>query len=109
MLGALAIVCDTSLDLRKDQVVCYAVAAPRVGNSAFAAAYEALVPHTWNVINDQVRFVPTLVQHIEQVIISKLMLQSTDYCCCLARLAWRVTAMCCRNIAGITAVLLVRS
>jgi hypothetical protein len=55
VLGALAIACDTSLDLRKDQVVCYAVAAPRVGNSAFAAAYEALVPHTWNVINDQVR------------------------------------------------------
>ena len=55
VLGALAIACDTSLDLRKDQVVCYAIAAPRVGNSAFAAAYEALVPHTWNVINDQVR------------------------------------------------------
>ncbi len=54
-LGALAIACDASLDLRKDQVVCYAIAAPRVGNPAFAAAYEARVPQTWNVINDQVR------------------------------------------------------
>ena len=54
ILGALAVACDTSLGLRKDQVVCYAIAAPRVGNRAFAAAYDLLVPHTWNVINDQV-------------------------------------------------------
>ncbi len=54
ILGALAIACDASMALRKDQVVCYAVAAPRVGNRNFAAAYELLVPNTWNVINDQV-------------------------------------------------------
>ena len=54
ILAALAVACDTSLGLRKDQVVCYAVAAPRVGNSSFVAAYDALVPQTWNVINDQV-------------------------------------------------------
>ena len=54
ILGALAIACDASMALRKDQVVCYAVAAPRVGNRSFAAAYELLVPNTWNVINDQV-------------------------------------------------------
>ena len=53
ILAALAIACDSSMALRKDQVICYAIAAPRVGNYSFAAAYGLLVPHTWSVINDQ--------------------------------------------------------
>ena len=36
------------------QLCCYTFGSPRVGNSPFAAAYEATVPNTWNVINDQV-------------------------------------------------------
>ena len=38
-----------------EQIICYAVAAPRTGNHQFAHAYNSRVPHTWNVINDQVR------------------------------------------------------
>ena len=36
------------------QVVCYTFAAPRTGNHAFAREYNAAVPDTWSVINDQV-------------------------------------------------------
>ena len=35
-------------------VVCYTFAAPRTGNHAFARDYNATVPDTWSVINDQV-------------------------------------------------------
>lgn len=34
---------------------CYTFGAPRVGNHAFAREYNKLVPHTWHIINDQVR------------------------------------------------------
>lgn len=54
-MAALDIALDTDLALRSDQIVCYAIAAPRVGNHAFARAYDAAVPHTWNIINDQVK------------------------------------------------------
>jgi len=37
------------------KVVCYTFAAPRTGNHAFAREYNAMVPDTWSVINDQVR------------------------------------------------------
>lgn len=33
----------------------YTVGAPRPGNRAFAQQYNAKVPHTWHVINPQVR------------------------------------------------------
>ena len=36
------------------KVVCYTFAAPRTGNHAFAREYNAMVPDTWSVINDQV-------------------------------------------------------
>ena len=36
------------------EVVCYTFAAPRTGNHAFARDYNAMVPDTWSVINDQV-------------------------------------------------------
>ncbi len=36
------------------EVVCYTFAAPRTGNHAFAREYNAMVPDTWSVINDQV-------------------------------------------------------
>jgi predicted lipase len=36
-------------------VGCYTFGAPRVGNHAFANEYNKLVPHTWHIINDQVR------------------------------------------------------
>jgi predicted lipase len=44
------------------EVVCYTFAAPRTGNHAFAREYNAMVPDTWSVINDQVslRFLPGL-------------------------------------------------
>ena len=55
-LAAFDIALDQGLALSPDQIVCYSVAAPRTGNHAFAAAYNAVVPHTWNVINDQANF-----------------------------------------------------
>ena len=36
-------------------VSCYTFGAPRVGNHAFARQYDATVPDTWNIINNQVR------------------------------------------------------
>lgn len=36
------------------EVVCYTFAAPRTGNHAFAREYNAMMPDTWSVINDQV-------------------------------------------------------
>lgn len=54
VLAAFDIARDTALGLRPEQLVCYAVAAPRVGNHSFAQLYDRAVPHTWNVINDQV-------------------------------------------------------
>lgn len=59
--GALATL--AAYDIRKQlqnnqqsntQVVCYTFAAPRTGNHAFAREYNAAVPDTWSVINDQV-------------------------------------------------------
>ena len=41
----------SELDMR---LVCYTYGAPRLGNTPFAHAYEAAVPDTWNIINDQV-------------------------------------------------------
>ena len=41
--------------LQNVEIVCYTFAAPRTGNSAFARQYNAVVPNTWSVINDQVR------------------------------------------------------
>ena len=38
------------------RVVCYTFAAPRTGNHAFAREYNALVPDTFSIINDQVSF-----------------------------------------------------
>ena len=53
-LAALDIALDATLALRPDQIVCHAIAAPGTGNHEFAKAYDAAVPPTWNVINDQV-------------------------------------------------------
>lgn len=36
------------------KIDCYTFGAPRVGNYAFAYDYNALVPNTWHIINDQV-------------------------------------------------------
>lgn len=59
--GALATLaaCDICKQLRNNQqgnvkVICYTFAAPRTGNHAFAREYNALVPDTWSIINDQV-------------------------------------------------------
>ena len=63
--GALATL--AAFDIRKQlldkqqsntQVVCYTFAAPRTGNHAFAQEYNAAVPDTWSVINDQVSPLP---------------------------------------------------
>ena len=35
-------------------VSCYTFGATRVGNHAFARQYDATVPDTWNIINNQV-------------------------------------------------------
>ena len=53
-IAALEVSLDEKLALRPDQIICYAIAAPRTGNHAFSHAYNKAVPHTWNVINDQV-------------------------------------------------------
>lgn len=59
--GALATL--AAYDIRKQllnnkqsnsKVVCCTFAAPRTGNHAFAREYNAMVPDTWSVINDQV-------------------------------------------------------
>ncbi len=42
----------SGLDVR---LACYTCGAPRLGNTSFARAYEAAVPDTWSIINDQVR------------------------------------------------------
>ena len=39
-------------------VSCYTFGAPRVGNHAFARQYDAVVPDTWNIINNQVTLQP---------------------------------------------------
>ena len=63
--GALATL--AAFDIRKQlldnrqsntHVVCYTFAAPRTGNHAFARDYNAAVPDTWSVINDQVGPLP---------------------------------------------------
>ena len=36
---------------------CYVFGAPRTGNHAFAREYNAAVPDTWSIINDQVQTV----------------------------------------------------
>ena len=36
------------------EVSCYTFGAPRTGNTAFRSEYNALVPDSWAVINDQV-------------------------------------------------------
>ena len=38
-------------------VSCYTFGAPRTGNHAFAREYNAAVPDTWSIINDQVSFI----------------------------------------------------
>ena len=38
------------------RIICYTFAAPRTGNYAFAREYNALVPDTWSIINDQVKW-----------------------------------------------------
>ena len=43
-------------------VACYTFGAPRAGNHAFARQYNALVPDTWSIINDQVTC-QYIVQH----------------------------------------------
>ena len=59
--GALATL--AAYDIRKQllnnqqgnvRVICYTFAAPRTGNHAFARDYNAMVPDTWSIINDQV-------------------------------------------------------
>ncbi len=40
--------------LKPLDVSCYTFGAPRVGNHAFARQYDAVVPDTWNIINNQV-------------------------------------------------------
>ncbi|DBB09212.1 TPA: hypothetical protein ACH3X3_007798 [Trebouxia sp. C0006] len=39
--------------LKPMDVSCYTFGAPRVGNHAFARQYDATVPDTWNIINNQ--------------------------------------------------------
>ena len=41
--------------LHNVEIGCYTFAAPRTGNYAFARQYNAVVPNTWSVINDQVK------------------------------------------------------
>ena len=57
--GALA--CLAAFDIQRMcpclgplDVACYTFGAPRVGNHAFARQYDATVPDTWSIINDQV-------------------------------------------------------
>jgi hypothetical protein len=40
-------------DIAPCHVTCYTFGCPRVGNHAFAAEYEQMVPDTWHVVNDQ--------------------------------------------------------
>lgn len=42
----------------------YTVGAPRPGNRAFARQYNAKVPHTWHVINPQVRQLAAPTPHM---------------------------------------------
>ena len=46
-------------------VSCYTFGAPRTGNRAFAREYNAAVPDTWSIINDQVchRFLQVCLEH----------------------------------------------
>ena len=69
--GALATL--AAYDIRKQllensqsqtKVVCYTFAAPRTGNHAFAREYNAMVPDTWSVINDQVSYVNLLYGYL---------------------------------------------
>ena len=58
--GALATL--AAYDIRRElnvprcSIVCYTFGAPRVGNYTFAHDYNQMVPNTWNIINDQVKF-----------------------------------------------------
>jgi len=40
-------------DTTKLDISCYTFGAPRTGNHAFAREYNAAVPDTWGIINDQ--------------------------------------------------------
>ncbi len=44
--------------LKPMDVSCYTFGAPRVGNHAFARQYDATLPDTWNIINNQVHLSP---------------------------------------------------
>lgn len=56
MGGALAVL--ASMDIARycgvasDNIVCYTFGGPRVGNHAFRSEYNATVPNTWQVVND---------------------------------------------------------
>lgn len=65
-------------------VVCYTYGSPRVGNHAFAREYDKLVPHTWNIINNQV--LPLEKQQVpdQGVCILSLLWKSGDAVICLA-------------------------
>lgn len=56
--GALATL--AAIDLQRvssfPRLQVYTYGAPRTGNHAFAREYEALVPHTWHLINDRSGF-----------------------------------------------------
>ncbi|GMH46106.1 hypothetical protein BSKO_14070 [Bryopsis sp. KO-2023] len=55
---------------------CYTFGAPRTGNHAFAREYNALVPDTWHIINDQdyvtrtLKFIRMYKRHGHRVIIN---------------------------------------
>ncbi|GMH44518.1 hypothetical protein BSKO_12470 [Bryopsis sp. KO-2023] len=61
--GALAVLAShdiaTHCGIGPKQITCYTYGAPRVGNHAFAREYDALVPNTWQVINDE-DFIPRM-------------------------------------------------
>lgn len=63
MGGALAVL--ASMDIARycgvasDNIVCYTFGASRVGNHAFRSEYNATVPNTWQVVNDN-DLVPSL-------------------------------------------------
>jgi len=49
-------------------VSCYTFGAPRTGNHAFAREYNAAVPDTWSIINDQVSVFATSVPLNRQLV-----------------------------------------
>ena len=54
------------------EVMCYSFGAPRTGNHAFARDYNHVVPDTWSIINDQVRFSKSWLVAPKKIVLSCL-------------------------------------